>query len=199
MFDWLNHLVSDSPLSYLIILGLTVADITGIVPAETVIVTSTLLALHGGLLVVAVGITAVVGALIGDNILYALGRWVGTPVADRMFRGETSRRRLEWARRNMRRYSLTLIVVGRLIPMGRTAVMLAAGLLDVPYRRFITADVPSVLLWGLYWVGLPAVLGQAISGNPWLTLVISVGVATITGGVAELVRRRTERRRAHPE
>lgn len=199
MFGWLNHLISGSPLSYLVIVGLAIADIVGVVPAETVIVTAVLLALHGSLLLVGVGAAAVAGSLVGDNILYVLGWRVGTPLVSKLFRGEKSRRRLGWARQQMERHGSSVIIVGRFVPMGRTAVVFAAGLLDVPWRRFIVADAISVALWSLYWVGLPVLLGETISGTPWYTVLISLGVAAIVGGIAELARRHAERRRQRQE
>lgn len=195
MFGWLNGVVADSPLTYLVIAGLAMADIVGFVPAETVIVTATLLALGGGLYLAGVGASAAAGAFAGDCILYLLGQRLGGKVTDRLFRGRTARDRLEWARRQMQRHGSVILPAARFVPMGRTAVVFAAGTLELEWRKFVVADVVGVVLWSAYWVGFTAVTGESFSGKPWLTLVISLGVGAALGGAAELIRRYMERRR----
>lgn len=192
MFDFLTSWISDSPLTYLVILGLTAADIIAIIPAETVIVTAVVLALQANLLVVGVAAAAVIGAVIGDNILYFLGRRFGPRLADRLFRGDTSRERLDWAQRQMHRHRTLVIIAGRFVPVGRTATMFAAGLLNVPWRQFIWPEVIAVLLWAAYYVCVPVLFGGTLPS--FVTIGVSIGIAIVLGGIAELVRRFLERR-----
>ena len=199
MFDWLTGWVSASPVSYLIIAGITIADIVGVLPAETVITAAVVLAVDGRLLIVGVGAAAFVGAVAGDNVLYPLGRRVGVPLVGWMFRGERAQERLDWAVRQMREHGNTVIVAGRFIPMGRTATMFAAGFVGIDWRQFIVADVTVVTLWTLYWVSTTAILGEALSTNPWVSPLVSLGVAGVVAVGAELVRRRKERRRLQAE
>lgn len=51
------------------------------------------------------------------------------------------------------------------------------------------ADVVAVTLWTGYWVGVTAITGETFSGKPWLSLVLSLGVAAVVGVAAEAVRR----------
>lgn len=192
--NWLSGLVSASPLTYLLITGLAIADIIGVVPAETVIVSATVLAMQGPLLIIGIVAAAIVGAVIGDNILYHLGRGWGGRLVGRLFRSQRSRRRLDWAQRQMHRHRNGVILGGRFVPAGRTAVMFAAGMLEVPWRRFIVPDVVSILLWTSYWVGITVLFGQQFSGRQWLVIALSVGIAVVLGGIAEIIRRVTERR-----
>lgn len=196
MFDWLNSFVADSPLTYLLVAGLAVADIVGVFPSETVVVTASLLAVDGKLSLIAVGVAAFAGAVAGDNLLYLLGRRVGDRLTAWLFRGERARERLDWARRRMHEHGTAIVIAGRFVPMGRTATMFAAGTLRVPWRRFIVADLIAVALWGAYWVGMPAVAGEAFSGRQWLTVLLAIGIGTVIGTAAEVVRRFLERRRS---
>lgn len=196
MFGWLNGLVGDTPLTYLIVAVLAVADITGVVPAETVVVTAVVLAMKGQLFIVGIAVAGFVGAAAGDNLLYVLGNSFGERVIGWIFRGRASRERLDWARRRMRQHRILIIIAGRFIPMGRTAVMFAAGALEVPWRRFIGPELVAVTIWTGYWVGFTAIAGEALSGKSWLTILISLGIGTVIGLIAEVIRRYMERRRS---
>jgi membrane protein DedA with SNARE-associated domain len=71
--------------------------------------------------------------------------------------------------------------------------MFAAGLLQVPWRRFIVPEVIAVVLWVGYDVMVPVLLGPGLPG--WATVLLSLAVAAVLAGLAELARRVVERRR----
>jgi membrane-associated protein len=190
VLDVLSQWVSDSPMTYLVILGLALADIIVLVPADTVLVTAVVLALQGPLLVAFVAGAALVGAVIGDNVMYVLGRRIGPPLVGKLFRSDTSKERLEWAHRQMHRHRNLAIIAGRFVPVGRTATMFAAGLSHMPWRRFIVPEVIAALLWVAYYVCIAALFGDAVPG--WVTIVVALGVAVVVAGIAELVRRFSE-------
>lgn len=192
LFDSFGH-DSGSWWIYLLIAMLAAADITVLVPADAVIIAAVVLALHGPLLVPVIAAAAVAGAVTGDNLLYVLGRRAGPLMVDRLFRSERSKRRLARAREQMNRHHRLLIVAGRFVPVGRTATMLAAGLLHVPWCRFIVPEVVAVLLWAAYTVLTPVAFGDAVPG--WGALLLSFGVALLLAGAAELARRLVELRR----
>lgn len=189
MFGWLNELISASPLAYLVLVGLSIADISGLVPAETVIATATLLAIDGELSLPAVCLAAVSGVGIGDTILYALGRTVGGRLAPRVFRSDSARERLHWAQQRMQRHGGVIIIAGRFLPMGRTATIFAAGTLGLSRMRCAAADGVAIALWASYYIGVTVVLGRSLHGNVWLALLLSIGIALVVGFVAEAVRR----------
>jgi membrane protein DedA with SNARE-associated domain len=196
VLDFITQWVSGSPATYPLITALAIADIIGIFPAETVIIAATLLALHGPLLVMGIAAAAIVGALIGDNILFLIGRHGGGWLCRRLVRGQKSQERLQWAQRAMRRHRDMIIIGGRFLPGGRTVVMLAAGLLEVPWGRFAPADLVAVLLWAGYYVGVTVALGNVFSQMQWLTLVIALAIGLLIGGVAEATRRISLRRQS---
>jgi membrane-associated protein len=195
VLDFLSQWVSQSPLTYLVILALALADILALVPADTVLVTAVVLALQGPLLVAGVGVAAFVGAVAGDNILYVLGRTVGSPLIGRLFRSESSRERLDWAHRQMHRHYNLAIIAGRFVPVGRTATMFAAGLSHLPWRRFIVPETIAAALWVAYYVGMSVLFGDAVPG--WVTIVVALGIAAVLAGIADLVRRFVEHRMPH--
>ncbi|HWC07507.1 MAG TPA: DedA family protein, partial [Solirubrobacterales bacterium] len=151
MFDWLSHEVSGSALSYLVVFVAAGLDVLfPLIPSEGIVLTASILAAQGDLLIVAIVPAVALGAFAGDNACYWLGRKIGDPIARRLFKGEKGRARLEWAERALQQRGALLIGVGRFIPGGRTATTFAAGTLEMPYRQFVAADAVAASLWALY-------------------------------------------------
>ncbi|MGN8245128.1 DedA family protein [Cellulomonas soli] len=78
----------------------------------------------------------------------------------------------------------------------QTAVMLAAGLLRMPYLRFTLASLPGAAAWAAIWgtVGLGAVWGtvRLAAASPWALAALVVALAGL------VLARRHGRRRGHP-
>jgi membrane protein DedA with SNARE-associated domain len=129
------------------------------------------------------------GAMVGDNVSFFLGAKVGDPVANRLFRGDTGRRRLEWAERAVARRGVLLVVIGRFIPGGRTASTFAAGTLEMPWRRFIAADAAAATAWAVYASMLGYLGGATFRSSIWKSLVHALGVAAAVTVLVEAWRR----------
>jgi membrane-associated protein len=195
VFDWLTSAVTDSPVTYLVVLVASGADVVfPPVPSETIVITAGVLAGKGDLSVVMLIPAAAVGAMLGDNLSYFLGRRIGDPLADRLFRGEKGRARLEWAERAIARHGSVLVVAGRFIPGGRTASTFAAGTLQMPWRRFIVADVFAGLLWATYSTMLGYLGGRTFEDSTVKPLAVSLGIATLITASLEVWRRIQKRR-----
>ena len=178
--------MSGSTITYLVVLGAAGGDVVfPLIPSETVVITASVIAAQGALRVWLIVMLVAVGAFLGDNISYLLGRWVGDPVAKRLFRGERAKARLEWAERAIRRRGAVLVVVGRFIPGGRTASTFAAGALEMPYRRFALVDAAAALLWAVYASMLGYVGGASFKESLWKPLAVSLGVAAALGVAIE--------------
>lgn len=185
MTDWLTNEVSGSAITYLVVFAAAGLDVFfPVVPSETIVIGAAVLAAQGELLIFLIVPAAALGAFVGDNGAYWLGRWVGDPLANRLFRGAKGRARLEWAEAAIQRRGTALIVIGRFIPGGRTATTVAAGTLEMDYRRFLPADAVAALLWALYVSMLGFIGGAAFEDNVWLPLLIALGFAlAVTLGV----------------
>ncbi len=195
MFDWLTEAVSNGPIAYLVLLLASGGDVLfPPVPSETIVVTAGVVAAQGDLSIFVVVPVAALGALLGDNAAYWLGRRVGDPVADRLFRSDAGRRRIAWAERAIERHGGVLVVLGRFIPGGRTASTFAAGTLEMPWRRFFVADLLAVCLWALFASMLGYAGGSTFEDSTGLSLLASLGVATLIA-VAVEVWRRVQRQR----
>jgi membrane protein DedA with SNARE-associated domain len=180
-------LVTDSPLTYLLILGMAALDVLlPILPAEGVVLLAALLAGTGQLSIALVVAAAGTGAFIGDNLAYWVGRTGGRPFIARLLPGED---RLRGAEARFQARGGSLIIVGRFVPGGRSAVAVGAGVLQFPWRRFVAFDLVAAALWSLQ-AALPGFLGgSAFPDRPWIGLVVGIGLALVITGGIEVVRR----------
>jgi membrane protein DedA with SNARE-associated domain len=186
----LTQLVSDaSGWAYAIVFLLAFLDaIVPVVPSETAVITAGVVAAADGLSLPVVILAAAVGALLGDNTAYLVGHRFGDRLVDRFFSGEKARGRIEWAQAQLRERGGQLILVGRFIPGGRTAVTLSAGLLRFAWRRFVAFDAAAAVLWALYASFLGYFGGHAFEDEPWKGLVLALAFGFGVGGVVEAIR-----------
>ena len=136
------------------------------------------------------------GAFIGDNISYWLGKRFGARIADRLLRGEKGRESRKWAERMLDRYGVRLLIVARFIPGGRTAVTLTAGIIGYPYRRFRLGVGIAAIVWTAYSFGIGIIGGKTFEDNTWAALGLAFGVAASIAVLSEVVRRLIRRRRS---
>lgn len=197
MFDQFTQLVSDaSGWAYAIIFLLAFLDaLVPLVPSESSVITAGVVASSGDLSVPMVVLAAAAGAFSGDNIAYLLGRRFGTRIESRFFSGERGLKQIQWAERQLAERGEELIVIGRFIPGGRTAVTLSAGTLRYPWRRFVLFDGAAALVWALYASLLGYFGGRAFEHAPWKGLLLALAIAFAVAGGIELTRWLLKRRR----
>ena len=181
MFESLTEYVSGSPWTYLFLFAVAAIDaFIPLVPSETSVILAGVLASTGDLVLVFVILFAALGAIVGDNISYWLGRTLGHRLVDRFFKGER-RKQVDWAQKQVEERGGYLIIIGRFIPGGRTAVTFSCGMLEMRWRRFIAFDIAAGLVWATYAALLGYVGGRTFEENPLkgflLAFVVALGVA----------------------
>jgi membrane protein DedA with SNARE-associated domain len=188
VFDAFKEYVSGSVWTYPYLFGISALDVLfPLVPSETSVILAGVLAGTGDLVIWAVILAAAGGAVLGDNTSYWIGRLVGDRIVHRFFAGER-KKRIDWAEEQIEERGGYLIIVGRFIPGGRTAVTLAAGLLEMPWRRFIGFDVAAGLLWASYAALLGYFGGRAFEEEPLKGFLIAFAVALAFTGAVEVYR-----------
>jgi membrane-associated protein len=188
LFQSLTDYVSGSPWTYAFLFGVAALDVVfPLVPSETSVILAGVIASTGDLILFAVILVAAGGAILGDNTAYAIGRTVGDRLVARFFAGER-RKRIDWAEKQVDERGGYLILVGRFIPGGRTAVTLACGLLEMRWRRFISFDVAAGLMWASYAALLGYFGGKAFEEQPWKGFIVAFVVALGITGAIELYR-----------
>jgi membrane protein DedA with SNARE-associated domain len=195
VFNQFTQLVSSaSGWAYGIVFLLALLDaFFPLVPSETAVITAGVVAAAGNLSLTVVIVAAALGAFAGDNTSYFIGHRFGDGIVARFFEGEKARRRIDWATETLRERGTQMILVGRFIPGGRTAVTLSAGLLRFDWTRFLAADAIAALLWALYSTLLGFFGGRAFEHAPWKGLLLALALGLAVGGLVEggrWVRRR---------
>jgi len=205
VFSQFTEWVSGAWWSYPLIFAVSMIDaFFPVVPSESVVITAGNLASSGDLWLLGVIAAAAGGAIVGDNISYAIGKYAGEHTVKRLFRSDKARRGFEWAEEQLERRGFYIIVIARFIPGGRTAVTFSSGYTHaMPWRRFIVADVCAGLIWGTYAAMLGYIGGKTFEDQPWkglfLGFLIAIGVAVSVEAIRWYIGKRRSTRGATPD
>jgi membrane protein DedA with SNARE-associated domain len=137
-----------SRFSYLAIFGLLVAGGVGLpFPEEIVQLTAGFLARQGTVLLWPAFAVTFAGILVGDVLLYRLGKTHGARVlASRHFARLLTPERRRWIERHFANHDFLTIAVARHLAPLRLPVFASAGAMGVRLRTFLLADGLSSLL-----------------------------------------------------
>jgi membrane-associated protein len=103
-------------------------------------------------------------AFCGDNVNYAVGKWLGPKVFSQENSKLFNRKHLDRTQKFYETYGSRAIIIGRFMPIVRTFVPFIAGIARMPYPKFISMGLLgaffwiNLFLWAGHWFGnLPAV------------------------------------------
>lgn len=177
-----------SPWALLVVFAVCMLDaVFPPVPSDIVLVAAVAVAVGGssGLLVPLV-LVAAAGAIIGDNIVFFLGRRVGT-TRYRWMRSRPMRAAIAGAERQLMARPASLIITGRYIPVGRIAVNLAAGSVGLARRTFVPLSIIAGCSWSLYMFVVAIIASAWIQDNPLLAGLIAAASAVLLGLLVDRV------------
>jgi membrane protein DedA with SNARE-associated domain len=164
------------------------------VPSDIVLVAAVAVAVGGSqALLVPLVLVAAAGAIIGDNIVFEIGRRVGT-TRYRWMRSRPMRAAISGASTQLRARPASLIITGRYIPVGRIAVNLTAGSVGLPRRTFVPLSIVAGVSWSLYMFVVALIASTWIQNNPLLSALIAAVSAVLLGLLVDRVMSRTARR-----
>ncbi len=185
---------------YLAVGGFITLEDFGIpVPGETILIAAAVYAGAGRLNIAAVGLVAVLAAVAGDNIGYAVGYFGGRALVLRFGRyvGLTSDR-LDKAEGFFARYGGAVVTGARFLEGLRQANGIVAGTIRMPWPRFLAFNALGAALWAGVWASAGYLAGDHITAiynavsRYSLYLLIALAVA-----VAALIIRAAVRRHRH--
>jgi membrane-associated protein len=127
-----------------------------VVPGDTIVIVAGT-AVSGPIEAVALGVAVVLGALAGESIGFALGRFLGPRIrASRLGRriGEPN-----WVRseRYLARRGGPAIFLSRFLPVLHSLVPLTVGMSGFSYRRFLAWTAPACVVWTTLYISVAAV------------------------------------------
>ncbi|WP_307136085.1 DedA family protein [Streptomyces aurantiacus] len=173
-------------------------------PGEIILVSAALLASqHGDINPVVLGVCATAGAIVGDSIGYAIGRKGGRPMLAWLgakFPRHFSEGHVATAERSFEKWGMWAVFFGRFIALLRIFAGPLAGVLHMPYWKFLIANVLGGALWAggttavIYYVGVVA--ESWLKRFSWLGLVLALLIGLVSMLV---VKRKAKKMTAEPE
>jgi membrane-associated protein len=209
MPDWLSQLYSNEGLAHLISTGGLIL-LCAIVFAETGLLVGFFL--PGDSLLVTAGVLSaldpakpgaaplfdywpmagllILAAILGDLTNRTIGLYTGAKVWNRPDGRFFKRRHLEEAHAFYQNYGGFALAAGRFIPVARTFVPFAAGMVRMPLRRYLAWNVAGAVLWVMSMTAL----GHWFGGQQYLRehlhlLVLAVIAVSFIPVVVGVVRR----------
>ncbi|MDQ0989623.1 DedA family protein [Streptomyces sp. V3I7] len=176
-------------------------------PGEIVLVSAALLSSQNtGVDPVILGTCATAGAVVGDSIGYAIGRkggrpllaWLGAKFPKHFHEGHVAT-----AERSFEKWGMWAVFFGRFVALLRIFAGPLAGVLHMPYWKFLIANVLGGIVWAggttavIYYVGIVA--EGWLKRFSWLGLAVAVLIGA--GSLLMLKRRakKAESQRREPE
>lgn len=123
-----------------------------IVPGETALVLGGVLASQGRLHVGIVIALAIVGAISGDSVGYAVGRRFGPGLQSSRLGQVVGEKRWQASEEFLRRRGGAAVFLGRFTALLRALVPSAAGMAKLPYRTFALWNALGGSLWAVGFV-----------------------------------------------
>ncbi|MFI5663895.1 DedA family protein [Streptomyces sp. NPDC051684] len=190
---------------YALVAGVIGLESLGIpLPGEIVLISAALLSSqHGDVNPFVLGACASAGAVIGDSIGYAIGRKGGRPLLAKMgrkFPKHFGPGHVAAAERSFEKWGMWAVFFGRFIALLRIFAGPLAGVLHMPYWKFLIANV----LGGIVWAGgtTAVIYSVGVVAEDWLKRFsyVGLGVAILIGlGSMLIVKRRAAKMVAEHE
>lgn len=171
----------------LLALAVLVGSAIPFIPTGEMVSGAAAFASHSRLSLVLIFLITWICSVLGDTLMLMearLGaRRLRPWLARRKFAG-----RVESAQQALTGNAFNAIVTGRLIPGGRTPVIVALGLSRFSIRRFMKIDVIACGLWALIYSSIGSIGGR-IANHPIWAMVIAIAFAVSMGALVQQVRK----------
>jgi membrane protein DedA with SNARE-associated domain len=168
------------------------------VPGEALLIAAAVFAGSGHMNIALVILVAVLGAIIGDNIGFAVGHIGGRPLVERFGRYVfLTPERLDHAEEFFNTHGGKAVTFARFIEGLRQVNGLLAGIVGMHWAKFLGFNALGAVLWVCTWAGLGYLAGEnivaiyaAFEHYKWYVIAVLV----VAAGV--LITRRVRRTRA---
>lgn len=163
-----------------VFIGIAIEN-TGIpIPGETITIVGGFLAGSGELKYWLVLVTAIAGAVIGDNFGYWLGRiggWKLLLKLSRFFRLPDDE--VLKAKTKFLENAPQAVFFGRFITLLRIFAGPIAGIVEMPYLKFLFYNFMGATIWGVIMVTLSYFVGKMIPLEQLITIIAQFGIVAL--------------------
>ena len=155
-------------------------------PGETILVTASVLAgTTHQLNIVGIIVAAICGAIIGDNIGFAIGWFGGYPLLRRFGRYiRLDEPKLKVGRYLFLRHGGKVVFFGRFVSVLRTYAAFLAGTNRMHWVHFVIANAAGGICWAALWGVSAFLLGNEIDrvGRPLeIAFIVAGGIVAVAG------------------
>lgn len=165
-------------------------------PGQTLLMASALEAAAGRMNIGLLLSLVTVAATLGNSLGYAIGRWGGRAILEKL---KVNRQRQQYMEDLFRRRGGAVIVLGRFVDGLRQLNGIVAGILQMPWWTFTACNVAGAILWtftwglGTYYLGKDIHIAAAVF-HRHRTLLFVLGILAFAVLIAYLLRFRGVRR-----
>jgi membrane-associated protein len=170
-----------------------------IVPGDTVLLVAAT-GVQGPLQYTALVLAAIAGALAGESIGFALGRYFGPRIRHSRLGRRVGERNWARAERYLDRRGGIAVFLSRFLPVLHSLIPVTVGMSQMSYRRFISWTLPACVIWSLAYVtagSLAAVSYRELADQLHFAAYLFVGAIVVfvlvVFVVKKLISRREER------
>jgi membrane protein DedA with SNARE-associated domain len=183
-----------SPWAYVVVAAsITGSALLSPLPSETMMVSAMSLAIAGRMNIAIVVVAAALGSWCGDVLAYNVGRLLSGRTRTWATSSAKGRKALDWVEDREESWGPALIMSGRFVPGGVTAVGLSAGVVGFPVRKFLLYAALGAVIWAAYGLGIAYIGGALFPGNVWAGAVTGVVIALAVSAGVHLVSRHRRR------
>ena len=179
---------------YIAVGGLLILEDFGVpAPGETVLIAAAFYAGLGQLNIFLVIVIGFLGAVIGDNIGFAIGHFGGHPLVERFGKYIfLTPERINKAEAFFKRHGGKVVVIARFIEGLRQANGIIAGISEMHWLRFLTFNVIGASLWVATWSVIGYFGGSHI--ETFLHYQLYFSIAVVAGVIGYIVYRALKKR-----
>ncbi|MEU9573273.1 VTT domain-containing protein [Streptomyces massasporeus] len=203
--EWLSpdYLISTFSLPGILLIVFAESGLFAFLPGDSLLFTAGLFVAEGTYITQPLWLVClliVLAAVIGDQVGYMIGKFLGPKLFNRPNSKLFKQENLDKAHEFMEKYGPKAIVLARFVPIVRTFAPIVAGAGRMKYRTFLTYNVIGGIAWGTgvtlagYWLGQIGFIKKNVESI--LILIVLLSIVPI---IIEYLRDRSKKKRAAAE
>ncbi|MGW1763879.1 VTT domain-containing protein [Streptomyces sp. NPDC002073] len=200
--EWLSpdYLISEYGLIGILVIVFAESGLFAFLPGDSLLFTAGLLVANGEYIDEPLWLVCtliVAAAVVGDQVGYMIGKFLGPKLFNRPNSKLFKRENLDKAHEFMDHHGPKAIVLARFVPIIRTFAPIVAGAGSMKYRTFLTYNIIGGIGWGAgvtlagYWLGQISLIKNNI--EPILVLIVLLSLIPVA---FEVLKARKEARNA---